>query len=126
MRRAMIQIRPDDDDLAAIAGMGERFVSTWKTGEQQNPVSLLTFSSPSQLFSVITPKRWALIEHLQNSGASTIRGLSRSLERDVKRVHEDVHTLMEWGIIEKDLQGNVLVPFDEIEADFVLKASVAA
>ncbi|NTF08372.1 transcriptional regulator [Agrobacterium rubi] len=126
MKRAVIQIRQDEDELSAIAAMGERFASTWKSGEPQNPASVLSFSSPAQLFTVITPKRWALIEHLQTIGPSTIRGLSRSLERDVKRVHDDVQALMDWGIIDKDEHSKVFVPFDEIEADFVLKASAAA
>jgi hypothetical protein len=33
---------------------------------------------------------------------------------------------MEWGIIEKNDDGMIFVPFDEIEADFVLRASQAA
>lgn len=122
MNRAIIQIRQDESDMAAIQAMGERFADTWKSGQPQDPVSVLTFSSPAQLFAVITPRRWALIEHLQNIGPSTIRGLSRSLERDVKRVHEDIHTLMQWGIVEKNGEDKVFVPFDEIEADFVLRA----
>ncbi|WP_320198193.1 transcriptional regulator [Agrobacterium sp. rho-13.3] len=126
MTKALIQIRQDEDDLAAISSMGDRFVKAWETGDKQHPVSILTFTSPAQLFSVITPKRWKLIEQLQKIGPITIRGLSRALERDVKRVHDDISSLMEWGIIEKNDDGMIFVPFDEIEADFVLRASQAA
>ena len=126
MNKALIQIRKDDDELAAIADMGKRFVDAWKTGTRQEPVSVLTFSSPAQLFSVISPKRWELIEQLQKIGPSTIRGVARSLERDVKRVHEDISSLMKWGLVEKNESELIFVPFDEIEADFVLKASKAA
>ncbi len=59
------------------------------------------------LFSVITPKRWELIEHLQKIGPSSIRGLARSVERDIKRVHDDVSALSDWGIIERAEDGKV-------------------
>jgi predicted transcriptional regulator len=122
MNRAVIQIRHEPGGMQAIAAMGERFVAAWKSGEQQNPVAVLTFNSPAQLFSVLTPKRWELIEHLQKIGPSSIRGLARSLNRGIKRVHEDVTTLIEWGLIEKTGDNKIRVPYDEIEADFVLKA----
>lgn len=123
MSRAVIQIRHEQDDMAAIKAMGERFVGAWKSGEEQSPVAVLTFSSPAQLFSVLTPKRWELIEHLQKIGPSSIRGLSRSLDRGIKRVHEDVTALAQWGLIEKTEDNKIWVPYEEIEADFILKAA---
>ena len=79
-------------------------------------------ASAAQLFSVISPKRWELIEHLQKIGPSSIRALARSLGRDVKRVHEDVVALADWGIIDRTAEGKVEVPFDVIHADFDLRA----
>ena len=126
MKRAVIQIRSDADEIAAIDAMGQRFANAWNRGAKgPNAPFILTFSSASQLFSVISPKRWELIEGLQGLGPSSIRGLARALGRDVKRVHEDVSTLMEWELIEKDETGRVAVPFDEIEADFILKGAAA-
>jgi predicted transcriptional regulator len=63
-----------------------------------------------------------LIEHLQKIGPQSVRGLARSLERDVKRVHEDVTSLIDWGIIERTEDGKVCVPFDVVHADFDLRA----
>lgn len=126
MKRAIIQIRRDDDDIGAIDAMGQRFADAWnRAATVANAPFVLTFSSASQLFSIISPKRWELIEGLQGLGPSSIRGLARALGRDVKRVHEDVSTLMEWGLIERDETGRVVVPFDEIEADFILKGAAA-
>jgi predicted transcriptional regulator len=51
-----------------------------------------------------------------------VRGLARSLERDVKRVHEDVTGLIEWGIVERTEDGKVCVPYDVLHADFDLRA----
>jgi predicted transcriptional regulator len=122
MKRAIIQVRAEQDASAVLEGMGRDFVRAWNGRTPTDPIATFTFSSPTQLFSVISPKRWELIEHLQKLGPSSIRGLARSLERDVRRVHDDVAALIEWGIIERDDNGKVLVPFDVIHADFDLRA----
>ncbi len=120
MKRAQIQIRSDAEAL--LSENLARAAEAARTGVPSDPVATFTFSSPAQLFSVISPKRWALIEHLQKIGPSSIRALARSLERDVKRVHEDVVALADWGIIERTDDGKVEVPFDVIHADFDLRA----
>lgn len=125
MTKARIQMRRDADAMAQVEAMAVRFVDVWKTGKAGPQSTVLTFSSPAQLFSILSPKRWELIERLQTLGPSTIRGLARALERDVKRVHEDVSVLVEWGLVEKDAASKVFVPFDEIEADFVLRGAAA-
>jgi predicted transcriptional regulator len=122
MKRALIQIRHDLDADAALEAMGKDFVKAWKAGSRADPVATFTFSSPAQLFSVISPKRWELIEHLQKIGPSSVRGLARSLGRDVKRVHDDVATLIEWAIVERTQEGKVCVPYDVIHAGFDLRA----
>lgn len=118
MTEAIIRILNDDE--AILEEAGARFKKAWKTGKPSPAV--FTFSSPAQLFSVISPKRWQLIEHLQHLGPSTIRGLARSLDRDVKRVHDDVTAMIDWGIVERDQEGLVHVPFKVIHAEFDLKA----
>ena len=120
MKRAHIRIR--HGDLAMIKESLERFKEARHSGKPADPLFTLTFSSPLQLFSVITPKRWELIERLQAIGPSSIRGLARALGRDVKRVHEDVTTLIEWGLVARTEDGKVEVPFDIIHADFDLRA----
>lgn len=125
MKKAVIQIRRDADALAQVEAMAARFADVWKTGKAASHSTVLTFSSPAQLFSILSPKRWELIERLQRLGPSPIRGLARALERDVKRVHEDIGVLVEWGLVEKDEASKVFVPFDEIEADFVLRGAAA-
>jgi len=36
---------------------------------------------------------------LQTTGPTTLRGLARELDRDVKRVHEDVSMLIKHGLV---------------------------
>jgi predicted transcriptional regulator len=118
MNEAVIQII--GSNAAILSEAGKRFKDVWKSGKPSPAV--FTFSSPSQLFSVISPKRWELIERLQHLGPSTIRGLARALDRDVKRVHDDVTAMIDWGLVERNAEGLVHVPFSVIHAAFDLSA----
>ena len=118
MTDAIIRIASDDDTL--LQQSVSRFRKAWTTGKAQPAV--FTFTSPAQLFQIISPKRWELIERLQHLGPSTIRGLARALERDVKRVHEDVTMLIDWGLLARNEDGRVRVPYRVIHAAFDLKA----
>jgi predicted transcriptional regulator len=122
MKRALIQISAERDTRKILREMAEDFRLAWHSGEPSDPLATLTFSSPAQLFSVITPKRWELIEKLQALGPSSVRGLARALGRDIRRVHDDVMAMIDWGLVERDDDGKVLVPYDVIHADFDLRA----
>lgn len=118
MRTATIVIRKPQ---ASLAGLRAGLLAAWKTGVYQG--EHFEFESPAALFRTITPKRWELIEVLQMSGPLGVRALARELGRDVKRVHEDAHKLVEIGLVEKDATGKLSVPFSEIRADFVLRSA---
>ena len=118
MKKLTIRIRRDAD--TALKEMGERFIKAWKTGKSSG--DSLQFDSPAALFRVLTPKRWELIERLQKLGPSSVRGLARELERDVKRVHEDVGALIKCGLVVRGEDGKFRVPYDVIHADFDLSA----
>ena len=83
------------------------------------------FESPAALFRTITPKRWELLAKLQQTGPLGIRGLARELERDFRRVHDDVTALIEIGLIEKTNDGKIWVPFKEIRTNFVMHSAAA-
>jgi predicted transcriptional regulator len=105
--------------VAVAREIRQRFVKACKTGQYQG--EYCDFESPAALFRVLTPKRWALLETLQARGAMGVRALARVIERDVRRVHDDVRMLLEVGLIEKDRDGKLTVPFEEIHADLVLR-----
>jgi predicted transcriptional regulator len=104
--------------------MRTRFVNAWKTGEYQG--EYFDFESPAALFRVLSPKRWELLEKLQAEGPIGVRALARAVERDVRRVHDDVRALIAVGLVEKDDKGKLLVPFEEIQANFALRKQEAA
>jgi predicted transcriptional regulator len=75
----------------------------------------LTFATWEALAAVMTPKRMALIRHLHRQPEASIAALARSLNRDYKRVHEDVEALAAAGLIER-ATGQLRAPHDEITA----------
>lgn len=121
MRIATIKVRSDTNQ--ALREMREQFLMAWKTGEYQGEV--FEFESPTALFRLLTPKRWELLETLQSAGPCGVRELARLLERDVHRVHDDISTLQDTGLVEKTDDGKLIVPFGEIRADFVLRGRAA-
>ena len=118
MRTATIVIQKRD---TSVANLRKKFLAAWKSGRYQG--EHFEFESPAALFRTITPKRWELIEALQLAGPLGVRALARKLRRDVKRVHDDARHLIEIGIVEKDRDGKLMVPFAEIRADFVLRSA---
>lgn len=90
-------------------------------GEPQG--TFISFESPALLFKVLTGKRWQLLRLMTGAGPMTIREVARSLERDVKAVHSDVHALLNAGILQKTATGRIVFPFDALHVDFTLKAA---
>ncbi|WP_436969160.1 transcriptional regulator [Agrobacterium salinitolerans] len=88
----------------------------------QSPRQSSPFRRPHSFFCH-HPQKVELIEHHQKIGPSSIRGLARSVERDVKRAHEDASALSDWGIFEQTKDGKVHVPYDVIHANFDLRAA---
>ena len=117
-------IRIERDTRSALSRGARQFERAWRAGKDQG--SDFTFEAPAALFRSLTPARWAAIERLQALGPSTLRGLARALDRDVKSVHRDIHALIEIGLVTKDSKGNVLVPFARIRTEFDLLPRQAA
>lgn len=119
MSKLIISITPEAD---AMQDFKAGFLQAFASDELQD--QHIYFTSPATLFKKITPKRWELLETLQEAGRVSIRELARLLKRDIRRVHDDVVALSEQGIIERTEKG-VAVPFSEIHTDFTLKAKAA-
>ena len=71
-------------------------------GEAVGPSDKTTFVTWSALASVMTDKRHALIAHLHERPAISIRALARDIGRDYKRVHDDLKALAAVGLVEYD------------------------
>lgn len=113
-RTLTITLQPDWK--AALRTAGKRAQAKTYQGE------VLNFESPGVFFSRLTERRWELVRALQGQGALAVRELARRVERDVKRVHEDVQALAELGLVERTESGSVECPFAEVHIDMHLKA----
>lgn len=80
----------------------------------ETPVERVYFGDMRTFLEYITPKRFALLDTLHKSGPMSIYALAKLLHRHYKNVHDDVKTLEQIGLIEKDEKGGYTVPWDEI------------
>ena len=54
-----------------------------------------------------------------------MRELARLVERDVRRVHDDVVALTNLGLLERTEGGGVICPFATVHVDFKLEPVAA-
>jgi predicted transcriptional regulator len=91
-------------------------------GEMPADQAHLSFPDMETLLTVLTPKRFALLRTLRQSGPSSIRALAAAAGRDYKAVHNDVSALIENGLIERQSTGLIAVLWDSVHADLQLAA----
>jgi predicted transcriptional regulator len=81
----------------------------------------LTFDSFATLAKLLTPRRLVLLRHVHKRPATSIRALAQALDRDYRRVHDDVEALTEAGLLQRADEGTgITAPFDAIETRIVL------
>jgi predicted transcriptional regulator len=97
-----------------------RMLSAFK-GEEQG--AFISFASAELLWKVITPKRWGVLRAMTGAGPLAIREVARRVGRDVKSVHGDIQALLRAGVLDRGDDGRILLPYDEIHVDFVLRAA---
>jgi predicted transcriptional regulator len=91
-------------------------------GEAVAAQAHLSFPDMETLLTVLTPKRFALLRTLRQTGPSSVRALAAAARRDYKVVHGDVSTLIENGLIERQAVDRVAVLWDSVGAEFRLAA----
>jgi predicted transcriptional regulator len=90
-------------------------------GEKQG--AFIGFASLELLWKVLTPKRWEIVRAMTGAGPLGIRAIARRVERDVKSVHSDVQALLKAGVLDRDEEGKIVFPYNEIHVDFVVRAA---
>jgi len=74
----------------------------------------LDFPTPVELLAELPPKRLQLLRELKAAGPMSVYALARQLGRNYSNVHGDIQRLLALGLVEKNAEGQVLVPFDDI------------
>ena len=114
-RRLEIRIGAAGDAL-------DRFEAAWhrvEEGRAMRPLEVVSFANLPLLLRTLSPARWALLQDLKKNPAS-IYELAKRLQRDYKNVHTDVTQLAALGLIERQADGRVAVPWELLEAQFRL------
>ena len=116
MSKRTLTITLQPDWKAALRQAGRR------TGARSYQGEVLNFESPGAFFGRLTARRWTLVRALQGQGEISLRELARRVERDVKRVHDDVQGLLGLGLVERGEGGGVVCPFATVHIDMELRA----
>ncbi|HLI21955.1 MAG TPA: hypothetical protein VKV32_12595 [Stellaceae bacterium] len=60
---------------------------------------------------------------MTGAGPLGVRAIARRARRDVTSVHGDVQALLKAGVLDRDKDGKIVFPYDEIHVDFVVRAA---
>jgi predicted transcriptional regulator len=118
MNKVTISVESRD---AAIA----RIVAAANSGKEAQTAHI-TFDTPEALFGTFTQMRIQIVREMTGSGPMSIRELARRVGRDVKRVHEDVHALLNVGVLDRTESGAIEFPYDAVHFDFSFDGQKAA
>ena len=80
----------------------------------------VSFESMEGLLKVLTPNRWRLLRALRKGGPQSVRALARLLNRDYRGAHADVAALIDAGLIDRNDEGAIFVPWTRITAEMAL------
>lgn len=108
-------------------GAGVRAARQQLTESRQGrrPDFRLSFESARSLFSELTPARLDLLDTLRKVGACSVYALAKAADRNYSNVHTDASRLEELGLIERNDDGTISVPYDAVEIRLPLAREVA-
>jgi predicted transcriptional regulator len=84
---------------------------------------VLNFETPAQFFGQLSEKRWDIVRAAQGKGEMSVRELARVVDRDVKRVHDDILILAQLGLLERTQSGGIHCPYATLHIDMHLQAA---
>jgi predicted transcriptional regulator len=119
----MSEIKLHIEDDRAFVERASRLARKLDHGGKVRGEHHLSFGSLELLLKTLTPGRWSVLRALKAKGPSSIRSLAGQLGRDYKAVHADVGALLNVGLIARDDQGLISVPWSRLSADVDLHAA---
>ena len=119
MRVLTVRVMAADDAFRAAMFDASRAMSGDFIGSE------LVFPTVEQLAkTMLAPKRWQIIKAMEGKEAISIRELSRLVGRDFRGVYNDVQSLLNGGVLDK--QGDkIVLPYDRIHIEFNSDDAVA-
>lgn len=104
--------------------------SIFATAEAQladgaEPDFRLHFESARALFSELTPARIELLDTLRRKGACSVYALAKAAARNYSNVHGDISALESLGLVERNDDESIFVPFESVEIRLQLSDAAA-
>lgn len=101
--------------------VAKRAAKAWHRAEKGEAVQEdhITFCDWDSLAKVMTNKRYELLRHLHHHPAASVASLARELQRDYKRVHQDVEILSSAGLLQREA-GMLCARYQGIESHITL------
>ena len=116
----MTEVKVHVEGIDAFAERSLEMARRLDQGERKARLAHISFETMEALLKVLTPGRWTLLRRLRSDGPSSIRAVARGLGRDYRGVHADVMALIDAGLVVRDEDGKVSVPWSRITADMAL------
>jgi predicted transcriptional regulator len=112
--------------IRSTAKVFDEVLKTWDRAEKGLPINEakaeLSFTDGATMLSALSEKRMELLMFLHKNKAMNIKQLAQQLNRDYSNIHGDVKLLLRFGLLEKDENQQVFVPWDELAIEFPLAA----
>ncbi|WP_244106697.1 hypothetical protein [Paraburkholderia phenazinium] len=101
--------------------MGRRFAAAFNRAQSGEDFEErhVTFLSLEEMLAALSPKRLEMLRHLHREGAENVKALATALNRDYKRVYEDVAILENAGLVVRE-EGRLSAPWDALTAEVSL------
>ena len=113
--KAIIEVSPRGSIFAA----ARQQIARSQAGEEAD--FLLHFESAKMMFAELTAARMDLLNVLQQTGACSVYALAKAAQRNYSNIHTDVARLLELGLIARDDNGAIFMPFSEVDIRFAFK-----
>ena len=108
MKRIQVEVMTPAEAL-------RRFGDMWRSAAADGKVeTTIGVGSIEELNSLLSPKRMELLRYVAQNPGLSVRALAAALGRDYKNVHTDVTDLEEQRLLERDQDGKLTAPYDEI------------
>lgn len=102
-------------EVASSDAAARQLVRAWRAAERGDTVEpVIALGSIEELTALLSPKRMALLRYVAEHPRLSVRALAGALARDYKNVHTDVTELEARHLLERDENGRVSAPYDEI------------
>ncbi len=83
---------------------------------------VLSFGQAVKAFRALAPKRMETLRVLRETGPQTIYALAKRLKRNYSNIFADIGALRKLGLVEKNADGLVMVPWESVEIRFSIES----